>query len=66
MKHVSTNLVSLSMITILWWASLWYLIEETIVYVTGNKKHLKAAICIAIIMTIIFYCHINPDHGITF
>jgi len=66
MKQASTNVISLSMITILWWASIWYLIEETIIYISGNKKHLKAAICISIIMTITFYCYVYPEHDITF
>ena len=67
MKYVNTNtnMFLASIITILWWASIWYLIEETMVYVSGNKKHFKAFICMIIIIGITMYSFLNPDHSIT-
>ena len=54
----------LSIITILWWVSIWYLIEEGIEYIAGNKRHLKAITCIVIIISISIYCSIYQNHGL--
>ena len=50
-----------SILSILWWVSLWYLFDEIITLVSGNKWQLKIAICVTIIILIYLYCIMNPS-----
>ena len=56
------DIVSVSIISVLWWVVLWFLFEEIILLVSGNKRHLKVLICITIAALIYMYVIINPTH----
>jgi len=58
------NIHGISIINILWWVSVWYLIEEGIVFISGNKRHFKAMICIIISVSIVIYTSFYPEHGL--
>ena len=57
---VVPGVLGTSFIIILWWVALWYIIEETIVFLAGNKRHLKLSICVIIIVIITIYAHYTP------
>jgi hypothetical protein len=54
------DVLGTSAIIIIWWVSLWLIIEETIVYVSGDRRHVKLAICTLIVIVLSFYAHIYP------
>jgi hypothetical protein len=58
------DMLSHSFLIIMWWVSLWLLAEETIIYVSGNKKHIKMSICVVMICIIAFYSFMNPTFAL--
>ena len=59
-NKVVPGILGTSFIIILWWVALWFIIEETIVFLAGNKRHLKLSICVIIIVIITIYAHYTP------
>ena len=59
-NKVVPGILGTSFIIILWWVALWFIIEETIVFLAGNKRHLKLSICVIIIVIITIYAHHAP------
>jgi len=57
---VVPGVLGTSIIIIIWWVTLWLIVEETIVYLSGNKRHLKLSICVVIIIIISIYAHVFP------
>ena len=55
--HMST-----SILVILWWVSMWLIIEEGILFVSGNRKHIKMLVCALIIVGVLITCSIFPHH----
>ena len=51
-----------SVIVILWWVSIWVLIEEGIEFVSGNRKHIKLAVCLTIIFGVVVTCALFPHY----
>lgn len=49
-----------SILIILWWVSLWIILEELIDYASSSKRHLKIAICGFVIVLIVVYSHVRP------
>ena len=56
--------LSHSMLVILWWISLWFLAEETILFISDDKKHKKIAVCVVIVTMIAFYCYVNKSFSL--
>lgn len=54
--------MSMSILVILWWVSVWILIEEGIVFVSGNRKSIKLLVCAVIVTGILIACSIFPNH----
>ena len=54
--------MSTSILVILWWVSLWILIEEGIVFVSGNRKSIKLLVCAVIVVSILIACAIFPHY----
>ena len=54
--------MSMSIVVILWWVSLWILIEEGIVFVSGNRKSIKLLVCAVIVVGILIACAIFPHY----
>ena len=52
----------MSILVILWWVSLWILIEEGIVFVSGNRKSIKLLVCAVIVVCILIACSIFPHY----
>jgi len=52
--------LGVSIIIIMWWVSIWILIEEAILYVSADKRHLKLYVCTLIIIIITLCAHIQP------
>jgi len=57
---VVPGVLGTSIIIIIWWVTLWLIIEETIVYLSGDKRHIKISICVVIIIIISIYAHVFP------
>jgi hypothetical protein len=57
---VVPGVLGTSAVIIIWWVSLWLIIEETIAYVSGDKRHIKLAVCTLIIIILTIYAHIQP------
>jgi hypothetical protein len=53
-----------SALIILWWVSLWLIAEETIEFLSGNKRHIKLSICVIVIVIITVYAHMYPKFAI--
>lgn len=54
--------MSTSILVILWWVSVWILIEEGIVFVSGNRKSTKLLVCAVIVAGILIACSIFPHY----
>jgi len=54
------GVLSTSVLIILWWVALWLILEESISFLSGDKRHRKIAICVIIIVIITIYAHIYP------
>jgi hypothetical protein len=54
--------MSSSILVILWWVSMWAIIEEGILFVSGNRKQIKMLVCAIIIAIVIITCAIFPHH----
>jgi len=57
-------LLSHSVIVVLWWIGLWTLAEEALIFISGNKKNKKLAICVIIVISIIFYSYMNKSFSL--
>jgi len=58
---IHTNLSS-SILVVLWWVALWFIFEEAILFVSGNRRHIKMMICLIITVSIIVVCSVFPHH----
>ena len=54
--------MSTSILVILWWVSMWLIIEEGILFVSGNRKQIKMLVCAVIIVGVLLTCAIFPHH----
>ena len=54
--------MSMSILVILWWVSMWLIIEEGILFVSGNRKQIKILVCAVIIVGVLLTCAIFPHH----
>lgn len=54
--------MSTSILVILWWVSMWLIIEEGILFVSGNRKHIKMLVCALISVGVLITCSIFPHH----
>ena len=54
--------MSTSILVILWWVSMWLIIEEGILFVSGNRKQIKMLVCAVIIVIVLITCAIFPHH----
>jgi len=61
-KDLDITILGSSVIVILWWASIWVLIDEGIEFVSGNRKHIKLAVCLIIVFGILVTCAIFPHY----
>ena len=64
-KRMSTDVsihMSTSVLVILWWVSVWAMIEEAILFVSGNRKHIKMIVCAIISVGVIITSSIFPHH----
>lgn len=61
-KDLDITILGSSVVVILWWVSVWVLIEEGIEFVSGNRKHLKLAVCLIIIFGIVLTCALFPQY----
>jgi hypothetical protein len=48
----TTWILLFSAITIIWWFAIWTVVEDTLVLVSGGKRHIHVALCVAIIAAI--------------
>jgi hypothetical protein len=51
-----------SVLVILWWVALWFMFEEAILFVSGNRRNIKIMICLIIIVGIVAICAFFPYH----
>ena len=58
---IHTSLSS-SILVVLWWVALWFMFEEAILFVSGNRRHIKMMICLIITVSIIIICSVFPYH----
>jgi hypothetical protein len=58
---IHTSLGS-SVLVVLWWVALWFMFEEAILFVSGNRRHVKMMICLIITASIIAICSFFPHH----
>ena len=54
------GMLGTSVLIIVWWVSVWVLIEETIEYISGNKQHVKLYVCVILIIIISIYVNMYP------
>lgn len=54
--------IGTSILVILWWVSMWLIIEEGILFVSGNRKHIKMLVCALIGAGVLITCSIFPHH----
>lgn len=54
------NILGTSVLIIVWWVSVWILIEETIEYISGDKRHVKLYVCVILIVLISVYVNLYP------
>jgi len=54
------SVFTLSVISVLWWVAIWFLFEDTITFISGNKRHLRVVICLVIIVSIVIYGILYP------
>ena len=54
--------MSMSILVILWWVSMWLIIEEGILFVSGNRKQIKMLVCAVIIVIVLITCAIFPHY----
>ena len=57
--HVS---LGTSILVILWWVSMWFMIEEAILFISGNKRHIKMIVCLFIIVSVVLTCSVFPQN----
>ena len=51
-----------SVLVILWWVSIWFMIEEAILFVSGNKRHIKLLVCLIISVSVVMVCSVFPQN----
>ena len=54
------GMLGTSILIIVWWVSIWILIEETIEYISGDKRHVKLYVCVILIVLISMYVNMYP------
>ena len=54
------SLLGTSVLIIVWWVSVWILIEEAIEYISGDKRHIKLYVCVILIVLISLYVNLYP------
>ena len=57
--HVS---LGTSILVILWWVSMWFMIEEAILFISGNKRHIKMIVCLFISVSVVLTCSVFPQN----
>jgi hypothetical protein len=57
--RVIPGILGTSFIIILWWVSLWLIVEESISFISGDKRHVKMSICVMIIVILTVYAHVD-------
>ena len=51
-----------SILVILWWVSIWFMIEEAILFVSGNRRNVKILICLFISVSVVITCSFFPQN----
>jgi hypothetical protein len=54
------GMLGTSVLIIVWWVSIWILIEEAIEYISGDKRHVKLYVCVILIVVISLYVNMYP------
>lgn len=54
--------MGMSVLVILWWVAVWVLVEEAILFISGNRRHIKMLVCVLIIFSIVVTCSLFPHH----
>lgn len=51
-----------SVVVIAWWVAIWFIFEEAILFVSGNRRHIKVTICLIIMFIVFVTCCFYPYH----